>query len=283
MERKHSIAVLVTWFGNIPWYFPYFLHSCKFNSDIDFIIFCDRDVEHTVPPNVSIIRMSLGELRDIISNKLDFTISLDFPYKLSDYKPAYGLIFEKYIQGYDYWAQSDIDIIYGNLRNFFTDEMLSSIDYASVRHDYTTGCFSLFRNNSLMNNLFKQSKDYKKVFTTKEHLGFEELNHKHCEISDEGKSLEEIVTDIECFTHIVKKAEDINASFDFILLEGVPGKIKFDRGMILYDNKYEAALYHLYWLKRVYHPERLPKNIPDSYHISSVRVYNSKYSTAHEI
>jgi hypothetical protein len=282
MERKHSIAVLVTWFGNIPWYFSYFLHSCQFNRDIDFIIFCDREVEQAVPPNVSILRMSLGELRDMISAKLNFRISLDFPYKLSDYKPAYGLIFENYIKGYDFWAQSDIDIIFGNLRNFFTHELLASTDYASVRHDYATGCFSLFRNTSQVNNLFKQSRDYEKVFTTAAHFGFEELNHKHCEISDEGKSLEDIETDIECFTHVVKKA-DINVSFDFILLEGVPGKIKFDKGMLVYDNKYEAALYHLYWLKRVYQPERLPKNIPDSYQISSTKIYTSKYSTANEI
>lgn len=276
MESKHNIVVLVTWFGNIPWYFPYFLHSCKFNSDIDFIIFCDREIEYTLPSNVNCIRISLGELKKIISEKLDFDASLEFPYKLSDYKPAYGLIFENYIRGYDFWAQSDIDIIYGNLRHFFTDELLSSTDYASVRHDYATGCFSLFRNNSTMNNLFKQSKDYKMVFTTKEHMGFEELNHRHCEISDEGKPLEEIETDIECFTHVAKKLE--RATFDFILLEGVPGKIKFDNGTLLYDNKYEAALYHLYWLKRVYQPGKTPAKIPDSYKISSTKIYKTVHA-----
>jgi hypothetical protein len=133
----------------------------------------------------------------------------------------------------------------------------------------------LIRNNTMMNNIFRQSRDHKKVFTTSSYLGFDELNFRHCELS-EGRSLEEIDTDIECFTHLIKNAarqQEIAAWFDFILLEGVPGKIKYTDGRLIYDNQLEAALYHLYWLKKVYRPKRRIRNIPSTYHISPKKIY----------
>ena len=172
MKPAYRIAVLVTYFGELPWYFSFFIHSCKFNADIDFYLFCDQDIKDALPGNITLVRTSLGEVQQLASDKLQFAASIEFPYKLCDYKPAYGLIFEDHIRDYDFWAQSDIDIIYGNLRNFFSNELLDTIDYASVRHDYATGCFSLFRNNAMINNLFKMSKDHQQVFTTKEYMAF---------------------------------------------------------------------------------------------------------------
>jgi len=37
-----QIVLLICWHGNFPWYFPYFLHSCRYNPDIDFLIFTDN-------------------------------------------------------------------------------------------------------------------------------------------------------------------------------------------------------------------------------------------------
>ncbi len=37
-----SIGVLTYWYGNYPWYFPYYVHSCSFNPTIDFYIMTDN-------------------------------------------------------------------------------------------------------------------------------------------------------------------------------------------------------------------------------------------------
>lgn len=267
--------MLITYFGNLPWYFAYFLHSCKFNSTIDFLIFSDIENKYTLPSNVQIIHTEFDDIKILASKKLDLQVNIKFPYKLCDFKPAYGLIFEDYTKGYDFWGQSDIDLIFGSLRNFMTFEILKENDFISFRHDYITGCFTLCRNNFLMNNFFKRSKDYKKVFTSSDHMAFDELNFKHCEIN-EGKVLDEIETQIECFTHLVKRASqdnEIRAHFDFILVEGLPGKMKFTNGKLVYNRKYEAALYHMYWLKRVYCPRKIPKRIPNTFYISPTRIY----------
>ena len=43
-------------------------------------------------------------------------VTLDRPYKLCDFKPAYGFIFGEYLKEYDYWGHCDIDIVWGDLR-----------------------------------------------------------------------------------------------------------------------------------------------------------------------
>lgn len=267
--------MLICYYGEFPWYFAYFLHSCKFNPSIDFLIFSDIKHSYQLPANVRIMNKSVEEITRLASRKLAFKVNLEYPYKFCDYKPAYGLIFEDYTDGYDFWAQSDIDIIYGNLRNFFTNAMLSKYDFISLRHDYTSGCFALYRNIKQVNNLFKKSKDYKLVFTNSRHYCFDECNFVWDDLTA-GKSIFDIPTEIESFTHVVKIAEkrnEIRAHFDFILLEGLIGKIKFSRGTIVYKNTFEGVLYHLYWFKRVYRPEKYPGYIPDAYRISPNRIY----------
>ena len=113
MNKRTRIVILITYFGNIPWYFHYFLHSCKFNKEIDFIIFSDGYFEYGLPKNVKKVYKTLNDIKDLTTDKLGFEVTINFPYKLCDYKPAYGLIFEDYINDYEFWGQSDIDIIYG--------------------------------------------------------------------------------------------------------------------------------------------------------------------------
>ena len=53
------IIFIITYLGEYPWYFPYFLHSCRYNPTVDFLIFTDNsDVELDLPENVKIIPCS---------------------------------------------------------------------------------------------------------------------------------------------------------------------------------------------------------------------------------
>lgn len=211
---------------------------------------------------------------------MGFTVSIDYAYKLCDYKPAYGYLFPELIAGYDFWGQSDIDIIYGSIRDFMTDEMLNMYDYISVRHDFATGCFSLFKNTEKMNKFFMRSKDYQLVFSDPKHFCFDECNFAY-EGLRAGHSILEIDTEIESFTELLRKAEltnEIKIHFDFILIEGVPGRVVFDNGRIIYKNQFEGILYHLFGLKRIYSPDKIIKNIPDKYYISQSRIYHYRQS-----
>lgn len=37
MLQPLSIAILTCWYGNYPWYFPYFIHSCSYNPILDLV------------------------------------------------------------------------------------------------------------------------------------------------------------------------------------------------------------------------------------------------------
>ena len=91
-----------------------------------------------------------------------------------------------------------------------------------------------------------------------------------------GKSILELNTEIESFTHLVKAAElsnEIKAHFDFLLMDGNTGRLVFNQGKIIYKRQFEAILYHLFWLKKVYAPGKVPE-IPATYYISPTRIYH---------
>jgi len=278
MTYKNKIVVLICYFGKFPWYFSYFLHSCRFNPGVSFLIFSDITGDFPLPGNVTIVHKTVDDIKALIQNKMNIAANIDFPYKLCDFKPAYGLIFEEYTRGYDFWGQSDIDIIYGNIRDFMTDELLDRYDFISTRHDYTTGCFALYRNNAQMNTIFMRSRDYKKVFSDPKHFCFDECNFAWDDLTA-GASIFDLHTEIESFTHVIRAAEasgEVRAHFDFIILEGKTGRLVFDNGRIIYKREFEGMLFHLYWLKRLYKPERIPKKIPDKYYISAKRIYHHR-------
>ena len=167
-SHRYSIVLLFFWFGPFPWYFRYFIHSCRFNPSIRFILTTDnQEVLPDLPENVGITYKTLEEVKDEITQKIGFPVNIEYPYKLCDFRPAFGYLFPELIKGYDFWGHGDIDVVYGNIRAFITEEILSHHNVVNSRHDYIAGHSCLFRNTKEINSLFKQSKDYKLVFTSR--------------------------------------------------------------------------------------------------------------------
>ena len=205
--KQHSIVFIICWQGEYPWYFPYFLHSCCYNPDIDFLIFTSNSSENLdLPANVSIIPYSIEQFKKDAAKVLGFEVIVESGYKLCDFKPAYGLIFSNYIEKYDFWGYCDVDVIFGNIRVFMTEELLNEYDIISARHDYLTGCFALYRNNPYMRELFKQSKDYKKVFTEPHNFFFDKAN-SGLKAFEKGLHYSQIKTEVESMTHVVRRLE----------------------------------------------------------------------------
>lgn len=276
MSSQYRIAFINCYFGAFPWYFDYFVHSCRYNTDIDFYVVTDNTLyERDLPPNVRLIFKSLEEINVLASAKLGFDTNIRNGYKLCDFKPVYGMLFDDLLKGYDFWGMNDIDIILGNIGSFITDEILAEYELISVRHDYITGYFCLFRNNEKMNRLFMHSRDYKKVLSSDVHYCFDETNFKHKEFAV-GIHPIHIVTEVESMTHVVRRlqmARQLKAYFNWHVVEAIPGKLAWDRGTLVYDNEYEALLYHLITLKETYNPPRVD-HIPESFSISSTSIHH---------
>ncbi|MCB0743420.1 MAG: hypothetical protein KDC67_05915, partial [Ignavibacteriae bacterium] len=241
-----SILLINCYFGKFPWYFNFFLKSCEYNPTVNFIIFSDNIVSNSLPKNVKIIPFTLQKFNELATLRLNIPINIKKAYKICDFKPAYGIIFSDYSKNYDFWGITDIDIILGRVREFLSDDILSYYDVISVRNDYPTGSFMLFKNDYEINNLFKKSKDYRKVFKSDIHYCFDECNFKHNYLQA-GGDIFRIECEIESMHHIIKKEEKLNnlkALFDFFIIEGLPGKLLWDKGMLTYKNEFEVLLYH---------------------------------------
>ena len=135
------ISFLICWQGNYLCYFPYFLHSCHYNLDIDFFIFTNNSGENLdLTVNVKIIPYSIEKFKKDAAKDLGFDVAVESGYKFCDFKPAYRYIFSEWIKNYNFWGYYDVDIIFGNIRIFMTNALLSEYDIISARHDYLTGC-----------------------------------------------------------------------------------------------------------------------------------------------
>jgi hypothetical protein len=194
-------------------------------------------------------------------------------------RPAYGLIFSDYTRDYDFWGYCDIDVIFGNIRAFMTDELLNEYDVISARHDYLTGCFALFRNNQFMKDLFMHSKDYRKVFTDPRNFFFDETNFAFDEFA-KGLHYSQIKTEVESMTHVVRRLQEegkLKAYFEFQIVEGFAGNMFWNKGTLIYKKQFEAMLYHLVRFKRKYsEPIDLFRKIPDEFYIGKKKIYYRK-------
>ncbi|MFC0513593.1 DUF6625 family protein [Mucilaginibacter angelicae] len=276
MEYRNNIALITCYIGKLPWYFHYFVHSCSYNPSIDFFIFTDDNTRIPVPGNVKVIYKTLDDIVKLATAKLNLEINITNGYKLCDFKPAYGLIFSDILSGYDFWGHCDIDIIFGNIRSFITDDLLARHDLISVRHDWLSGCFLLYQNTHKLNHLFLHSKDYKKVFGSSQHYCFDETNFAHDAFTN-GMLYTDVETEIESMTHVVKKLEArnyISPFFDFLIIEGLPGRLRWDNGEMFYRNRYEVLFYHLIYFKRLPNLPKKVVNIPQSFTISPSKIYH---------
>lgn len=167
-----KLALLNCYFGNLPNYFELWLQSCKYNPQIDFIFITDANIDIDVPCNVKVVVQTWDELVQFINSKFNFEISIQSPYKLTDFKPAYGYIFEDYFKGYDYWGYCDIDLLFGSLISFIGKPM-----HEGYEKIYRLGHLTIYKNTERMRCLFKQKGgmfSYKEVFSNPEFYSFDE-------------------------------------------------------------------------------------------------------------
>lgn len=167
-------VIINCYFGKFPNYFQLWLNSCGFNIQFDFLIFTDNyDIDSFyIPSNVHFIIKTWKELIKEIETKFEFQICINSPYKLTDFKVAYGYIFESYIKQYDYWGYCDIDMIFGDLSKFVLPRL-----YQEYEKIYRLGHLTLMQNKKKINELFKKSGSafsYLEVFSNKQFYSFDE-------------------------------------------------------------------------------------------------------------
>lgn len=257
---KNKVVFIIPYFGKIPSYFSLWLQSAEKNHDFDFFIYSDLSLNIKAESNVKQIQISFVELRNKIEKLLNRKVCLKTPYKLCDFRPMYGMIFETEIEDYDFWGFMDIDLILGRLTTFISDELLDSYDKL-----YYEGHFSLFRNCELMNTLFMRQ--YPQVLDWK----YAVSTNYACHFDENGTVVWAHEIDPNCGVRFYNSWDFLDVPVDsYELMDGkssgyalwIDGTLKF----YSFDRTYTRELMYIHLQKR--QMKELVKNISAGFAIS---------------
>lgn len=168
------IRLLIPYFGRWPFWIPFFLQTCRWNPDIEWLFFTDCGEPDDLPDNVKIQPMSFAGYCQLVSKGLGISFNPASPYKLCDIKPALGYLHSEHLEGFDFWGFSDIDLIYGDLRQYFSKERLSRYDLISTHARRISGHLCMLRNNKRMREAFMNVPGWQARFEDPAHLAFDE-------------------------------------------------------------------------------------------------------------
>lgn len=242
-----KIIILITYFGKLPKFINYFLLTCAHNKNIDFLFFSDDESmsELYSSNNIKFIYSNIEIFNKLSTEKLATPIAIKSGYKLCDFKPMYGKIYEDYTQNYEFWGYCDIDLVLGDTSKILTEAYLQTVDVVSAHSQYMSGPFSLFRNVPEVNSLFRMSRDFEKIISKQKHFCFDEASTV-IEKLWSGGNIFDYPTEIESMTHIVKKLDNRKVRVDFneSIVERVESRLTWEEGILKDKSGKEIALFH---------------------------------------
>ena len=256
-----KIAYVLPYFGKFPKGFELFLLSCRNNPTIDWLIFTDDRTEYKYPPNVKIKYYTFDEIKNKVQKNFDFKIVLDKPYKFCDYKPAYGEIFSEELKDYDFWGMCDLDMVWGDIRKFITEDILNQYERIGFQ-----GHSTLFKNTIEVNSRYrtKIEEDYRYCYTHIGAFAFDEVGMDKIYKKLEIPYYKDIIFahlrkyDYGFFLDLMPKEGDFKNKYQIFTLED--GKIY---RYYLHNKKIEKEEYfyiHFWCRPMTYRPKVYDKN-----------------------
>jgi len=276
---KNKIALVIPYFGKLPSYFPLFISSMK-NKPVDVLLFSNNAAPDNLPSNIIWKIMEFEELVKLFNDKLEMNVALYEGYKLCDLKPSFGLVFEDFLEKYDFWGTGDVDLVMGNFEKFINDEVLNETDVYSCVSTFLAGPLFLVRNNFYCKTLFKNSKDWVKVFSSKKSLNFCEVGGKYFTKLRLGASIFDLKTPIQSFTEVllIEAQKGLRLKFTDTILEtkGIR-PVHVTENEVTYQGK-EYLLLHYIFLKQKFYFFFSPKIKSLPCYINTFGVFKSEPS-----
>lgn len=270
-----KIAIIMIWGGKFPKYIKPWLITCKANKTIDFFLFTDQKLDGLeLPFNVKYMHYSLEELKVKFQDNFNFPISLGAWYKICDFRPAFGEIFSDILEQYDFWGHCDMDMVFGDLRKWFTEENLCKYDRV-----FTCGPLSIYKNTSKVNAYYRTlktagGKDWKDVFAREDFCSFDEWHEgglsyimDRCDVPI---YLEQPFDKCEVLDIIYAGARlyNENTGFGDFRIHFSDGKLYIEKDREIH----EVAYAHL---QRRLHYAKIDENIDDTFYIISPAIYTT--------
>jgi hypothetical protein len=255
--KKNKIGIIIPYFGKLPNYFSFYLKGCEFNTNVVDIHFIhDQDIAFDLPQNFFHHRLSLSDFNKLATLKLGIEIVIKNPYKLCDFKPLYGHVFEDILMDYEFWGYGDIDIVYGDLSKFYSELNLKKYDIFTFREYIISGALTIMKNNSYFKMLYKKNYKINELLISEKYCGFDEAADKIALCRKRKPAFELLhIDNILCWTSIIQQEfyEDrLNLYSKYELIEA----ISFNNIYMISNGELtmgfdEFAAYHLVTEKKI--------------------------------
>jgi hypothetical protein len=200
-----SIRLVVPHFGPRPSFFPLVVRSMAHNPDVHWLLLTDEPVPDA-PPNLDVRLCDFESLAKRIRSHFDFEVSLQRPYKLCDFRPAFSEIFVDELAGCDFWGHCDLDVVFGRVREHLPAEAFEA-DKILFQ-----GNFALYRNTAEAAGWYRHEVgriSYRDVMTAPEARHFDEMGGIYYVVQDLGVRCweEKVIFDLS-FARYRTRAED---------------------------------------------------------------------------
>jgi hypothetical protein len=169
-----SIIILIPYFGKFPEWAPIFFETIRYNPTIHFIFYTDCDTTGYNLPNVAFKKMTFDEYIAKARQKANIEFNPANAYKLCDLRPLYPIIHYDDIKEYNFYGWTDMDILFGDIRSFYTDDILEKYDVISTHATRVSGHLALFRNLPKYRKLYKRIYDWRKHLANPLYMGIDE-------------------------------------------------------------------------------------------------------------
>ncbi|RYM33915.1 hypothetical protein ERX46_08090 [Brumimicrobium glaciale] len=169
-----KITFIIPYFGKWPEWMELFIDSIERNKTIDFHFITDCDTTVSKAPNIFFHKSTFEEYVNNAQQKLDVPINIPNPYKICDLRPFFGIIHADIIKGYDFFGWTDVDLLFGDIRSFYTEEVLSNHDVISSHAIRLAGHCALLRNKEEFRNMGYKVYNWAAVVNNPNFVGIDE-------------------------------------------------------------------------------------------------------------
>lgn len=255
----HRIAFILPWFGRWPNWMPLFWESCRWNPNIRWIVYTDQAKPVTPLENVEFISMSVRDFYAHITQSLGITLKSLAPHKLCDFKVTYGVVFQDKLKDFAFWGMCDLDLVWGHIRTFYTDALLSEYDILTSSRCAINGQCTLFRNVPHVNNLFLKVPNIRDIMQHPTYCGLDEVRINETALKEEKagtlKTLRRQLLAAETWDFWEEASElmELNEKGSLDHYPRLIGPCRWEAGRVFHTaSQKEMVLCHFLWGKKSY-------------------------------
>lgn len=166
-------------FGAFPSWINLTFETFSRNRDFELIVVTDQKTDKfSKYSNISFYHCSLEDFSNLAAQKTKTNVNIKRGYKICDFRPAFGVIFDEYLQNYDYWGHLDLDTFWGDMSSGLNHIIAKQYDIICAASHHVGGPFCLYKNTEKINNLYKKNSYYIHAFEVEKNVDFDEIGIK---------------------------------------------------------------------------------------------------------